>query len=74
MDPAAMETPVLTLWFWFCLQVLVDGTNSPPYATITVGEGATDTTVARDIAFDSNKQHMYALTGNRVSTTRSWRP
>ena len=51
-------------------QVLVDGTNSPAYATINVGEGATETAVAKDIAFDSSKQHMYALTGNRVSTVK----
>ena len=56
--------------FFIYFQVLVDGANSPAYATINVGEGATEMAVAKDIAFDSSKQHMYALTGNRVSTFR----
>ncbi len=51
----------------------MDGMNSQPYAIISVGEGTTDPAVARDIAFDSNKHHMYTMTGNRVSLLQTFR-
>ena len=51
-----------------CLQVLIDGTDSPPYAAINVGEGLTNPSVARDMTFDLTQEHVYVLTGDRVST------
>jgi len=49
--------------------VLIDGTDSPPYAKINVGEGLTNPAVARDMTFDLNQEHVYVLTGDRVSTS-----
>ena len=48
--------------------MLIDGTNSPPYAEIDVGEDLPQPTpVVRDIEFDEEKEHLYVLTGRRVS-------
>lgn len=50
------------------LQVLIEGSgNPPPYAVIDVGQGSSQTPVAKDFAFDLLKQHMYVLTNNRVT-------
>lgn len=51
-----------------CFQVLIDGTDSPPYAKINVGEGLINPAVARDMTFDLAQKHVYVLTGDRVST------
>ena len=49
------------------MQVLIDGTNSPPYAEIQVGNDLANPGVARDIGFDADKNHIYVMTGHRVS-------
>ncbi len=64
---------VLKIVNFLYFQVVMDGMNSQPYAIISVGEGTTDPAVARDIAFDSNKHHMYTMTGNRVSLLQTFR-
>ena len=49
-------------------QVLMDGTNSPPYLVLDVGSGLSSPSVARDMAPDPALEHLYILTGPRVST------
>jgi hypothetical protein len=53
------------------LQAVINGTNSHPYLTIPLAEGLTGTSQAvSDIAFDQHQQHVYVLTGPRVSMDR----